>query len=178
MRTTVTALFLVLAVAGCGTGDGIEVEAEDAETITVSSPTISEGRKIPVEFTCDGADVPPDLSWDEVPAETAEIVIVVDDPDAPGGTFTHWTVWGVDPAGRLVGDDPPSDAAQGSNDFGGVGYQGPCPPEGDDPHRYRFRVVALDSHLDLPEGAGPDEVSEAMEGRVVGAGELTASYSR
>jgi hypothetical protein len=164
-----------LAVA-CGRAGGID--PPDGATITVSSNAITDGDAIPAEFTCDGDDVPPDVAWTEVPPDTVEIVVVMDDPDAPGGTFTHWTVWGLQPTASPLNADLPAGAVEGSNDFGEAGYRGPCPPAGDDPHRYRLRVLALDSSIDLPEGAAPDEVSAAIDDGVIGQGQLQATYGR
>lgn len=144
----------------------------------VGSPDLADDGTIPVQFTCDGDDALPALAWTGLPDGTAEIAVVVDDPDAPGGTFTHWTAWGIDPAATPLASDVPRPATQGTNDFGSIGYRGPCPPEGDEPHRYRFRILALDAPLDLPEGASPDEVAAAVDGHVLAEGRLTATYGR
>lgn len=165
-----------VVAAACGRTDGIDVG--DGATIAVSSTALANGGDVPVEFTCDGADAVPDLRWRDVPAHAVEVVIVVDDPDAPGGTFTHWTVWGLRPEAALVDGDLPLGAVEGTNDFGEVGYRGPCPPVGDGQHRYRFRVLALDSALDLPRGAAPAQLSAAITGHVIALGELQATYGR
>jgi hypothetical protein len=165
----------MLAVA-CGRAGGID--APDGATITVSSNAIADGDDIPAEFTCDGENVPPDLAWADVPPDTVEMAVIMDDPDAPGGTFTHWTVWGLEPDASSLDGDLPAGAVEGTNDFGDAGYRGPCPPEGDDPHHYRFRVLALDSSLDLPEGAALSELSAAIGDHVMGQGQLQAIYAR
>lgn len=162
--------------AACGRTDGIDVG--DGVALTVSSTAVTDGGDVPVEFTCDGDDAVPDLTWGDVPADAVEVVIVVDDPDAPGGTFTHWTVWGLLPDAAPVDGDLPPGAVEGTNDFGQVGYRGPCPPVGHGPHRYRFRVLALDSALDLPRGAGPAQLSAALTGHVIALGQLQATYAR
>jgi Raf kinase inhibitor-like YbhB/YbcL family protein len=167
---------VTMLTAACGRTDGID--AQDGATITVSSNAMTDGEDIPVEFTCDGEDVPPDVAWADIPADTVEIMVVVDDPDAPSGTFTHWTVWGLEPDASPLDADLPAGAVEGTNDFGDVGYRGPCPPEGDDPHHYRFRVLALDSSLDLPEGAALSELTAAIDDRVIGQGQLQATYAR
>lgn len=146
--------------------------------MNVTSSAISEGSGIPVRFTCDGEDVPPALAWSQTPGEAAAIAVVVDDPDAPGGTFTHWTVWGLRPDDTPLEGELPAGAVEGTNDFREVGYRGPCPPGGDPAHTYRFRVLALRSPLELPRGAGPDEVAAAVEDRLVAEGRLTATYGR
>jgi hypothetical protein len=172
----VVIISVTVLAAACGRTGGID--AQDGATITVSSNAVTDGEDIPVEFTCDGEDVTPDVAWADVPPDTVEIVVVVDDPDAPSGTFTHWTVWGLEPDASPLDQDLPAGAVEGSNDFGNVGYRGPCPPVGDDPHTYRFRVLALDSSLDLPEGAAPSELSAAIGDHLVGQGQLQATYAR
>lgn len=162
--------------AACGRTDG--TDAEDGATLTVSSTAVADGEDIPVEFTCDGDDVAPDLTWAHVTADTVEIAIIVDDPDAPGGTFTHWTVWGLRPDAAPIDGGLPQGAVEGTNDFGEIGYRGPCPPVGDGPHHYRFRVLALDSSLDLPRGAAPAQLSDALNGHVIARGQLQAIYAR
>jgi Raf kinase inhibitor-like YbhB/YbcL family protein len=165
-----------IAAAACGRTDG--VGAAGGAALAVSSTALVDGDQVPVEFTCDGDDVAPDLAWADVPAAAVEIVVVVDDPDAPGGTFTHWTVWGLPPNATPIDGDLPDAAVEGTNDFGRVGYRGPCPPVDDGPHQYRFRVFALDSALDLPRGAAPAQLSAAINGHVLAQGELRASYAR
>ena len=165
-----------MLAAACGRTD--ETGAGDGGALAVSSTALADGDEIPVEFTCDGDDVVPDLTWTDVPGDTVEMVIVVDDPDAPGGTFTHWTVWGLQPDAAPVDGDLPPGAVEGTNDFGQVGYRGPCPPVGDGPHRYRFRVLALDSSLDLSRGAAAAQLSDAISGHVVAWGQLQATYAR
>lgn len=165
----------VLAVA-CGGRSGIDVDG--GATMKVSSSAFSEGDTIPARFTCDGDDARPDLAWSEAPDGAVGIAVVVDDPDAPGGTFTHWTVWGLAPQDSPLEERLPGRATEGTNDFGQVGYRGPCPPSGDAPHTYRFRVLALDSAVDLARGATPSELAEAVSGHVVAEGRLTATYGR
>ena len=115
-----------------------------------TSSEISDGEAIPARYTCDGADTPPALAWTGVPQGASELGLVLEDPDAPSGTFTHWLVWGIDPAKGKLTDT--SDVTQGRNDFGGSGYQGPCPPAGQT-HHYVFRLLALDEPLDLRSAA-------------------------
>ena len=119
----------------------------------------------------------PPLAWTNPPDGTRSLALVVDDPDAPRGTFTHWLAWGLDPdAGALgEGETPPS---EGQNDFGTTGYRGPCPPPGHGPHRYFFRLHALDSELDIPAGAGKQEVQRALEGQALAVAELVGTYER
>jgi Raf kinase inhibitor-like YbhB/YbcL family protein len=143
----------------------------------LTSSAFGEGEPIPRRHTCEGEDLSPPLAWTEVPDETAWLALIVDDPDAPRGTFTHWVAWGLDPAtgGLREGEAAP---VEGRNDFGQSGYRGPCPPPGHGPHRYFFRLHALSGELDLAAGAGKDEFRRALEERVVAVAELTGSYER
>ncbi|MEP6602261.1 MAG: YbhB/YbcL family Raf kinase inhibitor-like protein [Nitrospirota bacterium] len=145
--------------------------------VTVSSPSFQADGNIPDQFGCKGANVNPPLQFRGFPAETKSLVLVVDDPDAPGVLFTHWLVWNIDPATTKIGErSVPAGAIQGTNDFGNVGYGGPCPPSGT--HRYFFRIFALDQALDLKSGAKRRELNEALAGHVLAHGELMARSSR
>jgi Raf kinase inhibitor-like YbhB/YbcL family protein len=105
-------------------------------TITLRSPAFADGDTIPGVYTCDGDDVSPPLGWSGVPADAAELAIVVEDPDAPAGTFVHWVLWRLDPGQAGLGQGQvPAGVPEGRNDFGRVGWGGPCPPRGSDPHR-------------------------------------------
>jgi Raf kinase inhibitor-like YbhB/YbcL family protein len=118
-------------------------------SITVDSPDIAEGGRIPARYTCDGQDVSPPLRWSGVPSDAAALALVVDDPDAPRGTYTHWVVVDIDPAVKSVarGQSPPG-AQQIANSAGRASYIGPCPPS--DVHHYRFTMYALSRRLALP----------------------------
>jgi Raf kinase inhibitor-like YbhB/YbcL family protein len=177
---------LALAVGACG-GDDEEPLPTGAAApgFAFGESAVAEGEAIDSRFTCDGEDVSPALSWEGVPEGSAELVLVMEDPDAPGGTFTHWLVYGlaagetalpegVSEGGTVAG--PPS-LSQGMNDFGTVGYGGPCPPGGET-HRYVFRLLALDEALALDSGASRDELLDAVLGHVVAQATLTATYAR
>lgn len=142
--------------------------------LKVESPAFEQGGEIPRKYTCEGEDVSPPLRVLGVPGAAQSLVLIVDDPDAPVGTWTHWTVWDVDVEGVVKEDSVPG--TQGHNDFGKVEWGGPCPPGGT--HRYFFRVYALDCELGLPEGARRDQLEEAMEGHVLDKGELMGRFSR
>lgn len=163
--------------AGCGGGGASPLGEVDPEaSVEVRSDDLQDSGEVPVQFTCEGEDVPPSLTWSGLPDGTEEVAVVVDDPDAPGGTFTHWTVWGLTSADSLE-HDVPEHAVEGTNDFGRSGYGGPCPPPGD-PHRYRFRVLALDTTVALESGAPPSALAEAIDGHVLGEGVLEATFGR
>jgi Raf kinase inhibitor-like YbhB/YbcL family protein len=143
----------------------------------VTSSAFQEGGNIPSKFTCDGADVNPALRFEGAPAEAKSLVLIVDDPDAPVGLFTHWLVWNIDPkTSEIAESSAPGGAVQGTNDFPKKGYGGPCPPSGT--HRYYFKIFALDQTLDLKPGAKRTEVDAAMRGHVIAQGELMGRYSR
>jgi Raf kinase inhibitor-like YbhB/YbcL family protein len=143
----------------------------------LSSEAFTHGDEIPRRYTCEGEDVSPALSWTAPPPEARTLALIVDDPDAPIGTFTHWLAWNIDPsAGGLgEGESPP---AEGTNDFRTRGWSGPCPPHGHGPHRYFFRLHAVDAELGLGWGAGRDELARALEGHVLATAELMGRYER
>ena len=142
---------------------------------TVSSPDLS-GGTFPREFTCDGANRLPRLEWSTPPSGTQELAIEMLDPDAPGDTFTHWLVYGMPPNISSLAAVP-AGAAEGVNDFGRRGYEGPCPPRGA-AHHYHFVVLAFDTRLGLPAAATKSDLEARSSGHVLGRGELVATYRR
>ena len=142
----------------------------------ITSSAFQEGGNIPSKFTCDGADSSPPLQISEVPAAAKSVALIVDDPDAPSGLFTHWTVWNISAQNSTIAEGSAPKGAQGTNDFGKSGYGGPCPPSGT--HRYYFRIFALDRELDLASGAKRSQLDAAMKGHVVAQGMLMGRYSR
>jgi Raf kinase inhibitor-like YbhB/YbcL family protein len=148
-----------------------------AEAFTLTSSAFSPGGEIPSRYTCDGDDVSPPLAWSDPPAGTQSLALVVDDPDAPGRTFTHWLGWGLSPdtSGLEEGQAP---AVEGRNDFGTTGYGGPCPPPGHGPHRYVFRLHAVDAELELPTGAPRDELERLIGEHALAVAELIGTYER
>lgn len=141
----------------------------------ITSPAFPENGNIPQKFTCGGADTNPTLRFEQVPANAKSLVLIVDDPDAPGGLFTHWLVWNIDPKTTEIAEANAPKGAQGKNDFGKAAYGGPCPPSGT--HRYFFKVFALDRELNLPAGSKRAQVDAAMRGHVVAQGELMGRYA-
>lgn len=143
----------------------------------LTSSAFAQGQAIPRRHSCEGEDLSPPLSWSEVPEGTAGLALIVDDPDAPVGVFTHWLGWGLDPAagGLREGEAAP---VEGRNDFGETGYRGPCPPPGHGPHRYFFRLHALERELELEPGSGRAQLEEALAGRAVAVAELMGTYER
>jgi Raf kinase inhibitor-like YbhB/YbcL family protein len=143
----------------------------------IKAVAFQEGENIPSKFTCDGADANPPLLFEGAPAEAKSLALIVDDPDAPGGLFTHWLVWNIDPKTTTVEENSaPPNGVQGKNDFGKSGYGGPCPPSGT--HRYFFKIFALDRQLDLAAGSKRAQLDAQMRGHIVAQGELMGRYSR
>lgn len=142
----------------------------------LSSPAFAHEGAIPSMFTCDGSDINPALEVAGVPAEAQSLALIVDDPDAPGGTWLHWTMWNIDPATtRIEENSVPAGVVQGMTDFETVGWGGPCPPSGT--HRYYFKLYALDMMLDLSSGASLQQLEAAMQGHILEQVELMGTYS-
>ncbi len=151
--------------------------------LSLSSTAFKGGERIPVKYTCEGQDVSPPLTWSEPPQGTQSLTLIVDDPDAPGGAFTHWVLFNIPPdSGELPEAVPTqaqlsSGALQGKNDFGKIGYGGPCPPPGR-LHRYCFTLYALDRVLDLKAGVSKKQVLDAMQGHILAQEQLIGTYQR
>lgn len=168
------------SVSGCSGGAYVVSDIENGgglitENIKFSSRAFKQNASIPKKYSCDGEDINPDLGFVGMPEEAESLVLIMDDPDAPGGTFTHWLAWGIDPASGIA--EAERLGTEGMNDFGKVGYGGPCPPRGT-PHRYFFRLYALDTELALEEGASRKEFEAAMAEHVLSEGELMGRYGR
>jgi Raf kinase inhibitor-like YbhB/YbcL family protein len=174
---TLAAIASALLLASCATP---EQRLDDVpETMTLVSTAFEEGADIPVRFTCDGDDVSPPLRWTGVPDDAVELAVLVEDPGAPRGTFVHWVVAGIDPAAQGFEEgDVPHGAVEGSNDFGQEGYRGPCPPEGDEPHRYAFTVLALSKPSDFLSDGSAADLYEVAADTAVASGRLAATYGR
>lgn len=150
---------------------------QQTASLTVSSDAFSEGGKIPIVYTCDGENINPPLMLANLPENTGSIAIIVDDPDAPLGTFVHWLAWNFSGTLTQIPEHVSFDQfVSGKNGFGELGYNGPCPPNGF--HQYRFTVYALDSTLDLSQGADRLALEAAMKDHILAWGGLTAYYSR
>ena len=147
------------------------------ETLAVTSPAFEDGATIPERFSCEGDNVPPPLRWKDLPEETRELVIVVTDPEAPSGTFVHWTVWGIDPSVTGIDGDLPEGALEGTSSSGKATYIGMCPPNGET-HRYHFEVIALSAKLPLGAGASVDELRDEVEDVAISSGILTGTFGR
>jgi Raf kinase inhibitor-like YbhB/YbcL family protein len=159
------------------------VDARAVQTLTVTSSSFADNGMIPSRFTCDGGDVSPQLSISTPPAGTKSLVWIVDDPDAPVGNFVHWVAFNLPPGLRDLPEGASAQpgslqgGVQGGNDFDKTGYGGPCPP-GSKPHHYVFRVYALDTSLQLPEGSTKREIVQAVKGHVLDEGKIIRLYTR
>jgi Raf kinase inhibitor-like YbhB/YbcL family protein len=152
-------------------------------SLKLTTNAFSPGGTIPKKFTCDGPDVSPPLSWSELPAGTHSFALIMDDPDAPVGTWVHWVLYDLPATARELAEDIPkrdelpNGARQGRNDFRRTGYGGPCPPPGP-AHRYFFKLYALDAKVNLKAGATKADVEKAMKGHIRAQAELMGRYQR
>jgi len=152
-------------------------------SMQISSSAFLAGETIPKKFTCDGPDVSPKLTWNDPPANTKSFALIMDDPDAPVGTWVHWVLYDLPPEtaelaeGVAKQEQLSSGARQGRNDFGKIGYGGPCPPPGK-PHRYFFKLYALDAKLNLKAGATKPQLESAMKRHILAQAELIGKYAR
>jgi Raf kinase inhibitor-like YbhB/YbcL family protein len=142
----------------------------------ISSSAFADGQSIPSVYTCDGNDTSPPLAVSGAPAGAKSLALVMDDPDAPGGTFDHWVVWNIPPNTTAIAEGQPPQGVAGRNSFRKNGYGGPCPPDRE--HRYFFKVYALDTMLNLPASATKADLEKAMKGHVIGQGQLMGRYNR
>jgi Raf kinase inhibitor-like YbhB/YbcL family protein len=145
--------------------------------LELTSPAFDDGEPIPSKHTADGEETPPPLEWNFVPEGTRSLALIVHDPDAPSGDFTHWLAWNIDPDSGGLGEGVPA-PTQGTNGFGQTGYGGPAPPEGHGTHRYFHRLYALDTELDLEPGAAREQLQDAIESHVLAEAKLMGTYER
>jgi Raf kinase inhibitor-like YbhB/YbcL family protein len=172
-------LVAAVAIAGCGGGGGDLPTTNAPATIRLQSPQFKDGGTIPRAFTCDGGQGSPALRWSGVPDGTRELALTVDDPDAPGGDFEHWTLWHIGPTLRAISAGrPPAGSRTTKNGAGTNGWTDPCPPNGDPPHHYVFTLYALKEPLTEPNGADASEVRAHIARATTATGKLTARYGR
>ena len=186
LRSLALAAIAAIALAGCGRSQ----EASDQPpggpqgnaSMKLTSAALTDGKTISAEFTCDGAGLSPPLQWSQPPAGTQSFALVVEDPDAPEGTFGHWGVYDLPAHARQLhsgaAQKGSSDFRQTTNDFGDSGYGAPCPPPGDKPHHYHFRLMALDVAQLPGSPSGVKDIVGAAAGHVLGSAELVALYGR
>jgi len=160
-------------------------EASKVDSLNVTS-SFKNGEFIPKKYACEGEDISPELVITGIPANAKTLAIICDDPDAPVGTFVHWVVWNIPVNGTKVVvaenlkkvDKLPDGTRQGYNDFGKVGYNGPCPPKGHGVHHYHFKVYALDTTLDIKGNVKKADLEKAMKGHILAQGEIVGLYER
>jgi len=180
-RLVVTIVVLALLAAGCSgpsPSPTVGPIADEIPTFPLYSDAFADGEPIPSSYTCDGDNISPPLNWADPPAGTETFALIVDDPDAPGGTWVHWVLFNIPGDLRALepGAGPPEGSVTGVNGWGRNAYGGPCPPLGT--HRYVFTLYALNTTLTLDEGATKDDVLKAAEGHAIGLARLTGTYSR
>jgi len=175
-------MIISLRLVGC-TSPAAPPSAVSESAISLTSMSFNDGTTIPVKYTCRGENVSPPLKWGGVPDETKSLALIVEDRDAPVKNFTHWVVFNLPSDTRELPESMPRDerlsngALQGKNGAMQIGYFGPCPPQGG-PHHYNFVVYALDTVLDLDAGTSKEQVLSAMEGHIIGRGQLVGLYQQ
>lgn len=159
------------------------IEGGNLMALVLESPAFTEGSDIPARYSCDGADRSPPLKWSDAPAMTKSFCLIVDDPDAPVGTWDHWVIFNLPvntselPEGLVNSEELPSGVIQGQNSWNRVGYNGPCPPKGSK-HRYFFKLYALDTTLKLTSKANKGDVEKAMQGHILAEAKLMGRFGR
>jgi hypothetical protein len=186
MSAKIKMFFIAMMLAGLVTA-GCSQEPKSANghvaKIQLASAAFADGQPVPVKFTGDGLDISPPLAWTNAPAGTKSFALIVDDPDAPAGTWTHWVIYDLPPGTTALAEDTlktpqlHNGAKQGLNDFKKTGYNGPAPPPGK-AHRYYFKLYALDKITGLAPGASKADLLKAMDGHVLGEGQLMGTYQR
>jgi Raf kinase inhibitor-like YbhB/YbcL family protein len=186
MSPRLISMMLIAALAGCGARDqtakqsngGAPMENATLTKLGLTSSAFEDGRAIPAQYGCDGANQSPPLSWGEPPQGTRSFALVVDDPDAPGGTFRHWGAYDIPAETRSIAPGQ-SIGSQAVNDFGKAGYGGPCPPLGHGPHHYHFKLFALRADkLDVGANARVADVETAAQKQAIAQGGLVGIYER
>jgi len=187
MYSKLKPVLLILALASCGASDkaaqgdskgGAAMEHATIAKLNMNSNAFKDGQAIPDDYTCDGGDKTPVLRWGAPPPDTKSFALVVDDPDAPSGTFRHWGVYDIPASARAIGGNQRV-GTEANNDFGRSGYGGPCPPKGHGEHHYRFKLYALSvEHLDLGGGTKVADVESAARRYAIGEGEIVGTYER
>lgn len=183
MHARTVALLIAFTIFGCKKADeeshAATTPTPTADTgpkLTVTTPAFLPGQKIPVEYTCDGKDVNPEITWSGAPAAAKSFLLIVDDPDAPVGTFTHWVIFDMPAPMNAIPEAAAGIGTLGKNDFGNAKWNGPCPPKGKE-HRYFFKLFALDvEKLGLSDGVSRADVEKKIDGHVVAKGETMGTF--
>ncbi len=185
MATKYHLILIVVTMIGCSNVRNRVQQQKSGDMImefTISSEVFKDGGMIPRKYTCDGLDVSPPLTWKGAPEGTKSFALIVDDPDAPMGTWVHWVAFNIPSTVNSLKEGIPPDerlpdgTLQGKNDFRKIGYGGPCPPSGT--HRYFFKLYAVDKVLSISSGVSKDGLLSAMKGHVIGETRIIGRYSR
>jgi Raf kinase inhibitor-like YbhB/YbcL family protein len=180
MKRSLDFLLLVLVpvwMTACQPASSGSSPEEVKMNIEIISTAFAPNGIIPKRHTCDGENLSPPLSWKNIPPETQSLAIIMDDPDAPIGTFVHWVIFNIPPEVKEFAEGEKGIGVEGINDFRKVGYGGPCPPRGSN-HRYFFKIYALDTKLNLDSKATKKDLERAMQGHILAQGELVGRYGR
>ena len=182
MKLLLVIFLIIIFIVGCS----IEKEEnfiEEEIKITggvvkmkLTSPAFKHNGAMPSEYTCDGEDISPELNIENAPENAKSLALIMDDPDAPAGTWVHWVVWNIPPGTKVISKGTEPKGVQGTTSFGRKGYGGPCPPSGT--HRYFFKLYALDTTLGLKEGSSKQDLEKAMQGHIIEKTELMGTYKR
>jgi len=173
-KITILLIMSILLVSGCVNQPG--EEADDMGSMKLTSTAFGDNGNIPAKYTCQGEDISPPLGIQAIPGGTKSLVLIMDDPDAPVGTWVHWVLWNISAVPAIGEDSVPKGAVEGRNSWGSNGYGGPCPPSGT--HRYMFKLYALDTELKLGGSSGKVEVERAMQGHILAQARLTGLYAK
>ena len=168
MKKLIILIITTLILTGC------TVQTQETKQLTITGPSFSNNTAIFQKHTCKGFEINPELDIQGIPEGTKSLALIVDDPDAPFQTFTHWLVWNIKPVNIIAENSVPG--TQGTNDVGAMFYKGPCPPAG--LHHYYFKVYALDAMLNLTKGAEKNELEKAMKNHILAYGEIVAIYRK
>ena len=184
MKKWIVVIFLGAVIVLISIFSTSQKSQEETTSLTISS-VFKNNEVIPKKYTCEGENVSLPLQISGIPKDTKSLAIIVDDPDAPIGTFVHWVAWNIPPVEKIPEGIPkeekvekPLKMVQGRNDFRKIGYDGPCPPRGHGVHHYHFKIYALDTFLDLPPGSTKKDLEKAMKGHVIRRGELIGTFER
>jgi len=184
MRSHVLLLIVGSAIVLSACATGTTTEAAVTNQLTITSDAFVSGQSIPAKYSCIGRNISPPLAWNEPPADTQSFALIMDDPDAPVGTWVHWVLYNIPSARRDLQEDLPITGKNvdpnaiyvGKNSSGDIGYDGPCPPSGT--HRYFFKLYALDTTISLLPGASREKILKEMEGHILAQGELVGTFSK
>jgi len=185
MRTQIVLLIVGfnIVLSACGTS-ATPIEAAMTNQLTITSDAFASGQSIPAKYSCIGRNISPPLAWNEPPTGTQSFALIMDDPDAPVGTWVHWVLYNIPTAKHDLQEDMPITGKSmdpnaiyvGKNSSGNIGYDGPCPPSGT--HRYIFKLFALDTTINLLPGATKEQVLKEMDGHILAQGELVGTFSK